>query len=160
MIASSVAWLLAAPEEGAAEARVVRTVVEQGLPLVFERSRDSTTALAITFEGPNGVRQDTLRFGGDGRAMLWLPPGTYRYRTGGAARLASAPWRWTPGRANGSLGPWWRTREADAVRRRRSSGERRASGRGCTRWCSWRSRPNGWHGAGSGCADWSVRFPP
>jgi hypothetical protein len=84
MVASSVAWLLAAPEEGAAEARVVRTVVEQGLPLVFERSRDSTTALAVSFDGPNGVRQDTLRFGGDGRATLWLPPGSYRYRMAGA----------------------------------------------------------------------------
>ncbi len=96
MVASSVAWLLAAPEEGAAEARAVRTVVEQGQPLVFERSRDSTTALAVSFDGPNGVRQDTLRFGGDGRAMLWMPPGTYRYRMagprGGVGTVAVDTW--------------------------------------------------------------------
>lgn len=96
MVASSLAWLLAAPEEGAAEARVVRTVVEQGQPLVFERSRDSTTALAVSFDGPGGVRQDTLRFGGDGRAVLWLPPGTYRFRMagtrGGVGTVAVDTW--------------------------------------------------------------------
>jgi hypothetical protein len=83
MVAASVSWLLAAPDAGAAEARVVRPVVEQGLPLVFERADDSTTAVAIMFEGPDGVRQDTLRFGGDGRALLWLPPGAYRYHLAG-----------------------------------------------------------------------------
>ena len=137
----------------------MRTVVEQGLPLVFERSRDSTTALAISFDGPNGVRQDTLRFGGDGRAMLWLPPGTYRYRMagprGGVGTVAvdtwSREWLARPVVAHGA---------AHAVGRRRASGGRRASGRGSTCWCCWRSRPNGWHAAGSGCADRPVRFPP
>ena len=96
MIAGSVAWLLAAPDAGAAEARVVHSVVGQGLPLVFERSNDSTALVAVTFESPSGFRQDTLRFGGDGRALVWLPPGTYRYRLagrrGGAGTVAVDIW--------------------------------------------------------------------
>jgi hypothetical protein len=83
MMASVVSWLLASPDSGGAAARVVRPVVEQGMPLVFARTADSATALPVTLEGPDGSRTDTLRFGGDGLASVWLPPGTYRYRLGG-----------------------------------------------------------------------------
>jgi hypothetical protein len=83
MVAASVSWLLDARDNEALEARLVRPVVEQGMPLVFERTHDSTAALVVTLDGPEGARVDTLRFGGDGRALLWVPPGTYRYRLGG-----------------------------------------------------------------------------
>ncbi len=83
MIAATVSWLLAEPDRGSSEARLVRPVVSQGLPLMFERTSDSTLAVPVTFERAGEVRQDTLRFSGDGRAMLWLPPGTYRYRLSG-----------------------------------------------------------------------------
>jgi hypothetical protein len=83
LVAATVSWLLAAPDAGAAAARPVRPVVEQGVPLVFERAHDSTAALAVALEGPGGARLDTLRFGGDGLALLWLPPGSYRYRLAG-----------------------------------------------------------------------------
>lgn len=84
MVAATVSWLLAEPDRGSAEARVVRRVVDQGLPVSFERASDSTLSVPITLESSGTVREDTLRFGGDGRASLWLPPGTYRYRLGGA----------------------------------------------------------------------------
>ena len=53
------------------------------MPLVFERAADSVAALPVTVDGPGGPRIDTLRFGGNGLAALWLPPGSYRYRLGG-----------------------------------------------------------------------------
>lgn len=84
MVAATVSWLLAEQDRGSAEARVVRRVVGQGLPVTFERTSDSTLSVPVSLESAGRVRQDTLRFGGDGRAALWLPPGTYRYRMGGA----------------------------------------------------------------------------
>ncbi len=83
MTASTIAWLLAASDSGASPARVVRTVVEQGMPIVFQRAGDSLAVLPVAFEAEGQVRTDTLRFGGDGRATAWLPPGTYRYRFDG-----------------------------------------------------------------------------
>jgi hypothetical protein len=83
MVAAAVAWLLASPDSGGAAAHVVRGVVEQGMPLMFARTDDSTAALPVTLDGPAGSQTDTLRFGGDGLAALWLGPGTYRYRFGG-----------------------------------------------------------------------------
>jgi len=82
-ISAAVSWLLASPDSGGGAARLVRPVVEQGTPLVFERGDDSVTALPVSIDGPGGSLGDTLRFGGDGLAALWLPPGIYRYRLGG-----------------------------------------------------------------------------
>jgi hypothetical protein len=82
-LATAISWLLAGPDSAAAAARLVRPVVEQGMPLVFERLDDSLAALPVTIEGPGDARGDTLRFGGDGRASLWLPPGNYQFRLGG-----------------------------------------------------------------------------
>lgn len=83
MVAASVSWLLGAPDRGAADATPARMVVEQGMPLIFERSLDSTVALPISFESGGTTQLDTLRFAGDGRASVWLAPGVYRYRLGG-----------------------------------------------------------------------------
>jgi len=81
--AAAVSWLLAAPDSAGASARLVRPVVEQGMPFVFQRTTDALTQLPIAIEGPTGPRADTLRFGGDGLASLWLPPGSYRFLLGG-----------------------------------------------------------------------------
>lgn len=83
MIAGSVAWLLATREPGAGGIRLARRVVEQGLPLLFDRGADSLGQVPITFTSEGTTRLDTLRFGGDGRAAVWLPPGVYRYRVEG-----------------------------------------------------------------------------
>ena len=102
MVASSVAWLLSAPDSGAGRARVIRPVVEAGMPIVFERLQDSVTALAVTFDGGTGPVSDTLRFGGDGRATAWFDPGVYRYRFdgpgGGSGTVAVDSWsrEWLP----------------------------------------------------------------
>jgi hypothetical protein len=61
-------------------------VVQQGRPLVFEwTGPGAASATGITWTAPDGTRSDTLRFDGAGRACIWLPPGTYRYRFGGGA---------------------------------------------------------------------------
>lgn len=90
LVAGSMSWLLGAAESGQAAARPSRAVVEQGMPLIFERAADTLAALPIELLGADPPIQDTLRFGGDGRAMLWVPPGTYRYRLSGGAAGAGA----------------------------------------------------------------------
>ncbi|MEZ4412645.1 MAG: hypothetical protein R2910_06660 [Gemmatimonadales bacterium] len=83
LVAAAVSWLLAEPDAGSSEARILQRVTEQGMPLTFERANDSLTILPITFEQQGREQLDTLRFGGDGRASIWLSPGIYRYRLGG-----------------------------------------------------------------------------
>jgi hypothetical protein len=96
MMAAAVSWLLAEPDRGSAEATVARRVVDQGMPVIFERTSDSTAATPVTFESGSAVRTDTLRYGGDGRAAVWLPPGVYRYRLagsrGGSGTVAVDTW--------------------------------------------------------------------
>lgn len=96
MVAASVSWLLGAPDRGSVVARVARPVVEQGMPLTFERTSDSFATAPILFESDGVTRHDTLRFGGDGQATTWLPPGTYRYRfsgpPGGSGLVAVDTW--------------------------------------------------------------------
>jgi len=101
MVGSGVAWLLAVPDSGDAAVRLVRPVVEQGMPLLFERLDDSLTIVPIALESTDGALSDTLRFGGDGRAALWLPPGSYRYEVagpGGSGTAAVDTWsrEWLP----------------------------------------------------------------
>lgn len=101
-VSAAVTWLLAEPDWDNAEARLLQRVTEQGMPLVFERTSDSTVALPVTFEQGGQSWRDTLRFGGDGRASAWLPPGTYRYRLegprGGTGLAAVDMWsrEWLP----------------------------------------------------------------
>jgi hypothetical protein len=83
MVAATVSWLLAEPDWASSDARILQRVVAQGMPLTFERTTDSMALLPVTFERQGQTLRDTLRFGGDGRAAVWLPPGMYRYQLSG-----------------------------------------------------------------------------
>lgn len=80
LVAATVSWLLAAPDSASGLARPIRAVVQQGRPLVFQwAGAGPSRPLMVALAGA-AQRADTLRFDGDGRALLWLSPGQYRYR--------------------------------------------------------------------------------
>ena len=86
LVASAASWLLAGTDTAMGVARPVRRVVQQGRPLMFEWSGPGVAgATPVSWTTADGARADTLRFDGAGRASVWLPPGTYRYRLGGGA---------------------------------------------------------------------------
>ena len=83
-VAATVGWLLAGADSAQGVARPVRSVVQNGRPVVFEWvGGGSPKASAIQWTGAPPGADDTLRFDGAGRAAVWLPPGTYRYRLPG-----------------------------------------------------------------------------
>ncbi len=91
LVAAATSWLLAAPDTSPGAARLLRTVVQQGTPLVFDwNGNASPTNLAIAWSGDSLSGTDTLRFDAAGRAQLWLPPGKYEWRLdrGGHGRAA------------------------------------------------------------------------
>ncbi|HEU5039180.1 MAG TPA: hypothetical protein VFT84_00060, partial [Gemmatimonadales bacterium] len=89
-VAATASWLLGGADSARGLARIVRPVVPNGRPLVFEWSgAGAARAVPIVWSGASGGdRSDTLRFDGAGRALAWLEPGEYRYRLagGGAGR--------------------------------------------------------------------------
>jgi hypothetical protein len=90
-VAATTSWLLGGADSARGMARPVQPVVANGRPLVFEwTGSGAAVPQAIGLSSSAGQRADTLRFGGDGRATLWLPPGEYRYRlaAGGAGTVA------------------------------------------------------------------------
>ena len=84
-VAATTSWLLGGADSARGSARPVRSVVDNGRPLVFEWIGSGPAApLGISWSGRTGSpRGDTLRFDGDGHASVWLPPGEYRYRLAG-----------------------------------------------------------------------------
>jgi hypothetical protein len=85
LIASAVSWLLGGAESGAGKARLLREVVEQGRPALFEwAGGGAPEPIPVEFIGNAGVRRDTLVFDGAGHAEVQLPPGVWRYRLAGA----------------------------------------------------------------------------
>ena len=85
-VASTASWLLAGADTVRGVAAPVRSVVQNGRPLVFEwTGAGPAVATPVVWSGPGdgGTRTDTLRFDGAGRAPVGLPPGEYRYRLGG-----------------------------------------------------------------------------
>src|SRR5215207_4026085 len=84
-VAATASWLLGGADSTRGSARPLRTVVENGRPVLFEWvAPGPPAALGIAWSGAGAPRADTLRFDGNGRAAVWLPPGEYRYRlTGG-----------------------------------------------------------------------------
>jgi hypothetical protein len=83
-VASTASWLLGGADSARGLARVVRPVVGNGRPLVFEwAGGGAPRAVAVTWTGAESLPPDTLRFDGAGRARVWPPPGEYRYRLSG-----------------------------------------------------------------------------
>ena len=102
MVAATVSWLLAEPDRGSAEARVVRRVVDQGLPVTFERTSDSTLSVPglarVGREGAAGHAALRRR-----RARVALAaPGHVPVSPRAGLVAAPGPSRWTPGRGSGS----------------------------------------------------------
>jgi hypothetical protein len=80
-VAATVSWLLAGADSALGVARPVRPVVQQGLPVVFEWvGGGAPRPTPVRWTGAPEGTADTLRFDGNGRAEVRLPPGTYRYR--------------------------------------------------------------------------------
>ncbi len=89
-VAATLSWLLAGADTAQGVARPVRGVVQSGRPLVFEWvGPGAARSVPVQWAGAQSGR-DTLRFDGAGRAIVWLPPGEYRYRLGpgGAGTVA------------------------------------------------------------------------
>jgi hypothetical protein len=85
-VATTASWLLAGADTVRGVAAPVRSVVQNGRPLVFEWTGSGpaiATPVVWSGAGDGGTRTDTLRFDGAGRAPVGLPPGEYRYRLGG-----------------------------------------------------------------------------
>ena len=92
-VASTASWLLAGADTVRGVAAPVRSVVQNGRPLVFEWTGGGpavATPVVWSDVGDGGTRTDTLRFDGAGRAPVRLPPGEYRYRLvgGGGGMVA------------------------------------------------------------------------
>lgn len=103
-VAATTSWLLAGADSARGLARPVRAVVQNGRPLVFEwLAVDAPRDLAVVWTASAASttpRADTLRFDGSGRAVVWLPVGTWRYRLasggGGTAAVETYSDEWLP----------------------------------------------------------------
>jgi hypothetical protein len=90
-VAATTSWLLAAPDTAVGLVRLTRSVVQQGRPLVFEWAGSAApTDVPLGWQGDSTKGTDTLHFDAAGRALLWLPPGSYAWRLarGGAGQAA------------------------------------------------------------------------
>ena len=86
LVGATVTWLLGAPDSARGPAHPLRPVVTNGRPLAFEWTGAGTAReVPIDFTGGTSIT-DTLRFDGAGRAEVWLPPGSWRYRLEGGAQ--------------------------------------------------------------------------
>lgn len=95
MIADAATWLLAAPSADSQRARPVSPVTQRGRAVEFRwTGSGASVPLPIDLITPNAVRHDTLRFDGDGRALLAVPVGRYRYQLagGGSGSFAVEPY--------------------------------------------------------------------
>lgn len=101
LVAGSLSWLLGGADSASGKARVLRSVVANGRPVLFEWSGAGASApLGITLVSNGFTRRDTLRFDGAGRAALWLPVGRHAWQLagGGAGTIAVESWseEWLP----------------------------------------------------------------
>jgi hypothetical protein len=95
-VGATTSWLLGGTDSAQGLARPIQPVVANGRPVVFEwvgSGAPVSQAIAWSATAPNSDKPaapDTLHFGGDARATVWLPPGEYRYRlaTGGSGTVA------------------------------------------------------------------------
>ncbi len=87
LVAGTLSWLLGAADSAGGRARLVRPVVGNGRPVVFQWSGSGAPApTGITLVSGGATRRDTLAFDGAGRSELRLPPGTYTYELEGGGR--------------------------------------------------------------------------
>jgi hypothetical protein len=85
-VAATASWLLASTDPSEGVARPIQAVVPNGRPIIFEwLGAGPPVAQPVVWSSRAGQTSDTLEFGGDGRATVWLPAGEYRYRLGGGA---------------------------------------------------------------------------
>jgi len=85
-VAATASWLLGSTDSSEGVTRPIQAVVQNGRPVVFEwLGAGPPVAQPILWSSPEGQTSDTLEFGGDGRATVWLRPGEYRYQLGGGA---------------------------------------------------------------------------
>ena len=101
LVAGTLSWLLGAADSTTGKARVVRPVVANGRPVLFEWSgTGAPVPVGVTVVTAGVTTRDTLRFDGNGRASLWLPVGRHAYQVegGGAGTLAVEEWseEWLP----------------------------------------------------------------
>ncbi|HWA15682.1 MAG TPA: hypothetical protein VG817_04560, partial [Gemmatimonadales bacterium] len=101
LVAGSLSWLLGGSDSAQGKARVVRPVVANGRPVLFEWSGTGAPApVGIALVTSGVTTRDTLRFDGNGRASLRLPVGrhTYQLDGGGGGSLAVEEWseEWLP----------------------------------------------------------------
>ena len=102
LVAETIDWLLGTPRPETSQVRLVRPVVSSGTAVGFRwQGSGPPAAVPITVSstaGPDLV--DTLRFGGDGQAGLFLPVGSFSYSIpgGGSGRVAVEPYspEWFP----------------------------------------------------------------
>jgi len=86
LVAATASWLLGGADSAEGAARPVQAVVANGRPVIFEwLGSGPAISQPVAWSGDAGQRTDTLHFGGDGRAHVWLAPGEYRYRLPGGA---------------------------------------------------------------------------
>lgn len=90
-VAATTSWLLGSTDPSEGVTRPIQAVVPNGRPVIFEwLGAGSPVAQPIVWSSPAGQTSDTLEFGGDGRATVWLPAGEYRYRLAGGATGTTA----------------------------------------------------------------------
>ena len=95
-VAATASWLLGGADSARGQARLVRPVVANGRPLIFEwAGAGPPRVLPLVWSGASGERPDTLRFDGAGRAEAWLAPGEYRYRLQGGGSGTAAVERYS-----------------------------------------------------------------
>ena len=90
-VAATASWLLGGADSARGVAKPVQPVVQNGRPLVFEWLGSGTPVpQGIAWTGAGKQLTDTLHFDGEGRALVWLDPGEYRYHVagGGAGTVA------------------------------------------------------------------------
>ena len=90
-VAATASWLLGSTDPSEGVTRPVQAVVPNGRPVIFEwLGAGQPVAQPIVWSSSGRQTSDTLEFGGDGRATVWLPPGEYRYRLGGGGTGVTA----------------------------------------------------------------------
>jgi len=80
VLASGLDWLLGGGRVAAPSPVTVTEVVPRGTPVAFQFTGDSVPdSLRVSLTTGSATRALTLRFDADGRALVWLAPGAYRW---------------------------------------------------------------------------------